>query len=137
MLLQVLLSATLLAPPKDADLLMNDRATTCYVRLMAQAGWGWRLDERAAFLVRGLQGLECVEWNSRLMPMRARFEGRIPNGTVAIVHTHPAKTPDPSAGDVAEAQRLGIPFLVITPNAIFITRDGEISSLTTRARWYE
>ena len=77
--------------------------------------------ERAAFVVRGDDGaLRLIEWPFRREFRRARWEGAAPEGTIAIVHTHPRELPRPSMGDHAEARRIGLPIYVLTRGGVSV-----------------
>jgi hypothetical protein len=71
--------------------------------------------ERAAFIFRGADGeLSLVNWSEDHLFRQARWTGRIPENVVAVVHTHPLRMPRPSLNDIAESQRTGLPFYVVT-----------------------
>lgn len=138
MLIEAFLATSLLVShPSEIEILSDDRATACFVSLMSQSGWGRRSDERAAFLVRGEDGVQCVEWPAQWRSQAASYKGIIPDGTVAIVHTHPLSVPDPSSHDIIEAERLGLPIIVLTPNALSITHRGKVSRVASRFGWFE
>ena len=91
-----------------------------YARLNALAALTRYESERAAFLVRRLDGrLTIVPWPSGDR-VEASYVGRIPQRCVAVIHTHPLKSPQPSKHDVLEAQRIGIPIVVITPQSVTV-----------------
>jgi hypothetical protein len=98
--------------------LASPQALHWYESLLAEGGYG-RLDyERAAFLIRERDGSLTLEpWPGRGF-RHATFRGAVPARTIAILHTHPAGQPQPSARDRAEAKRLGIPVVVITPGSV-------------------
>ncbi|HEX7419040.1 MAG TPA: Mov34/MPN/PAD-1 family protein [Thermoanaerobaculia bacterium] len=58
----------------------------------------------------------------------ATWTGRMPEGTAAIIHSHPRTLPNPSQNDILEAHRLGIPVIVVTPDAVtmVLPRDGTL-----------
>ena len=115
------------AYPFNKVVLEREDVTTCADRVLA-LGWYGRVDwERAAFLRLGERGLfNCEVWPAKLQFHAATWSGRMPDGTVAIVHSHPRTLPDPSKNDVDEAHRLGIPVIVVTPDAVTMVmpRDG-------------
>jgi hypothetical protein len=92
--------------------------------------------EVAAFLVRDGDGrISCRAW-PRLGRFRAEaFHGEIPNGTVAIAHTHPPLSTKPSRGDIAEAQRIGLPIYVVTRRQIHVVHPGTGRSISVAGNW--
>src|SRR5688572_8963412 len=122
--------ALLLAAMLSCGDLCRAEAVAHYAELLAEGGYGRLPVERAGFLIRERDGtLTFAPWG-RGDYRRATFEGSIPRGTIAIVHTHPRALPRPSARDLDEAKRLGIPLLVVTPGAITAARpDGSIDAL--------
>jgi len=111
----------LLAISTDAcgELCHND-AVEQYAHLNALAAMRRYESERAAFLVRRLDGrLTIVAWPPG-DHADASYTGRIPPGCVAVIHTHPAASPQPSKQDMAEAQRIGVPIVVITPQSVTV-----------------
>lgn len=105
-------------------------------QLVARSGFG-RMDvEVAAFLVRSDGELSLVPWASTRRFREQQFRGVIPRGTIAIVHTHPLALPDPSAGDRGEAERLGLPIVVLTPRSITIARPSGADEAIVRGRFW-
>jgi proteasome lid subunit RPN8/RPN11 len=104
-----------------------------YRRLLAAAKWGLDGQERAAFLVSTPEGrLEAVDFTSG-GAYRASNTGRIPRRAVAVIHTHPLRAHEPSDHDRAEARRIGLPVVVITPHAITVAYpDGTTASISPR-----
>ena len=107
--------ALLLAVSLD---LTSPQALRWYDDLLAEGGHGRFEQERAAFLIRERDGTLTLEPWAHSGFRHASFEGTIPARTIAILHTHPANAPDPSSGDRAEAKRLGLPVVVITPDSV-------------------
>lgn len=96
------------------DTLGSAEAVRHYQYLLASAKWGMGDQERAAFLVRDSDGtLTLLEWTSH-DSFRASWRGVMPAGTIAVVHTHPHFDPEPSRHDITEAQRIGIPIVVLS-----------------------
>jgi proteasome lid subunit RPN8/RPN11 len=118
MLALLLFAASLdLISPQALDLI-SPQAVNWYDELLAESGYGQREYERAAFLIRERDGTLTLEpWPHRGY-RHATFRGAIPPRTIAILHTHPAGEPQPSVRDRAEAKRLGIPVVVITPEGV-------------------
>ena len=100
--------------------LFTPQASYWYEQLLADGGYG-RLDrERAAFLIREDDGtLTLSRWPNGGF-RHATFQGSIPPRTIAILHTHPANDPQPSAHDRALAKRLGIAVVTITPRGVVV-----------------
>ena len=115
------------AYPLNDRILQNADVRHGFAALVRESAYGWRADERAAFLVLDAGQLRLVEWPARNQYHAVRWEGAIPNGTVAIAHTHPLRQPMASAHDCSEAQRLGIPIFVLTRESVVLIdpRDGE------------
>lgn len=95
--------------------LCSPQAAVWYESLLAEGGYGHLQTERAAFLIRERDGTLTLQPWPNGGHRHATFRGAIPLRTIAILHTHPKREPDPSARDRAEAKRLGIPVVVITP----------------------
>ncbi|HVG25439.1 MAG TPA: Mov34/MPN/PAD-1 family protein, partial [Thermoanaerobaculia bacterium] len=94
------------------------QAHVWYDHLLAEGGYGRVERERAAFLILECDGALTLEpWREGGF-RHATYRGKVPAGAIAILHTHPARVPEPSAHDRAEARRLGIPVVVITPSGV-------------------
>ena len=125
-----MLALLLLAASFD---LMSPQALHWYDQLLAEGGYGRLERERAAFLIREHDGTLTLEPWPHGDFRHARFRGAIPERTIAILHTHPAGLPQPSARDRAEAKRLGVAVVVITPSgAIAAMADGSQLLVTSR-----
>ena len=98
--------------------LASPEALGWYDVLLAEGGYGRFDRERAAFLIRERDGSLTLEPWSDGGHHHASFRGAIPARTIAILHTHPAKYPEPSAHDHAVAKRLGIPVMAITRRGV-------------------
>lgn len=108
-----------------ADAGPDARTISLSWELLREAQYGRATSEHAAFLVSDADGeIHLVKWRGERRRMSATHYGRIPEGTVAIVHTHPNALPDPSPGDAALARRLNIPVYVLTRTRITRTRGG-------------
>jgi proteasome lid subunit RPN8/RPN11 len=66
--------------------------------------------------------------------MRATYRGRIPDRTLAIIHTHPNARPNPSPDDIATAQKLGMPVYVVTRSMVTRT-DGWRTTRVAQGDW--
>ena len=110
--------------------LCEAKAVEQYARLNALSGLNHYEFERAAFLVQRADGrLITVLWPPGDYA-EASHKGQIPERCVAVIHTHPARTPLPSRHDIAEAQRIGLPIVVITPQSVTVaTPEGTIDQL--------
>ena len=117
------------------ELIADHRALTQSWELLRAADYGQSTKERAAFLVRDENGgLKLVPWEFGAESMRATYRGSIPEGTVAIVHTHPNALPYPSRGDKELARRLALPVYVLTRHSVSFT-DGSKTELVARGDW--
>ena len=77
--------------------------------------------ETAAFIVRGKDGsLAMHYWPRQFRYRTASWEGPVPEGVIAIIHTHPSTRPEPSPRDYDEARRLQMPFYVVTRGALCV-----------------
>jgi len=108
------------------DAITADAATRAYLwSLLVDARYGFAETEEAAFVVVGDDGRRSyVRWPRTGVEHRAKWVGRIPPRTVAIVHTHPNWTPEPSILDEHAAQKRGIPVYVLTRQKITKTTGG-------------
>ena len=104
--------------------LFSAEAKFWYADLLAEAGYGRFATERAAFLIAESDGgLTLAPWEVRGYH-RASYRGIVPERAIAIVHTHPAHLPQPSTHDRAEARRLGLPVVVVTPSGVEVAMPG-------------
>ena len=107
----------------------QDRMRILSWDLLASARYGLDPKEHAAFIVVDEWGeLQLSRWAWGAESLRASYHGKIPRGTLAIVHTHPMDLPNPSPDDIALARKLGMMVYVITRTSVTST-DG---SRTTR-----
>ena len=94
--------------------------------------------ERAAFIVDDGEGqLRCIAWPATQEHERATFNGYVPPGTLAIIHTHPVTVPWPSLQDQAESRRLGIPIYALTPRSITKATPGEQPVMVHHGNWLD
>jgi JAB domain-containing protein similar to deubiquitination enzymes len=117
------------AYPFDRNVLVRDDVTSCTDRIFTLAFRGLGKLERAAFLkINGRGTFDCQVWPAPFAIHRAEWLGATPDGTVAVIHSHPVGSPDPSEHDRQEAIRLGVPMIVVTPEALTMAlpRDGAI-----------
>ncbi len=129
--------ALVLAVALDVSVALREPAVLGQLQaLVARSGFG-RMDvEAAAFLVRDSDSWSVVPWGDTRRFREQQFTGAIPRGTVAIVHTHPRSLPSPSAGDYREAERLGMPIVVLTPRSITVARPGGEEEVIVRGRFW-
>lgn len=93
--------------------------------LFADGGYGRLSTERAAFLVVRADGtLECRVWPAGAAFQSASFRGRVPAGTLAIMHTHPNERREPSRIDRDLARRMNLPVIVVTRSAVVVAAAG-------------
>ncbi len=104
--------------------LVSPQALHWYDVLLAESGYGQREYERAAFLIRETDGTLTLEPWPYSGFRHVKFRGKVPARTIAILHTHPAREPQPSVRDRAEAERLGIAVVVITPESVIAAEPG-------------
>jgi proteasome lid subunit RPN8/RPN11 len=92
--------------------------------------------EKAAFLLQEPDGqLRTLFWNDREIGV-ARYTGAMPAHCIAVIHTHPVFLKEPSLGDRREAQRIALPIVVITPQAVTVAwPDGTTSYLVDGLGW--
>lgn len=102
--------------------LCDPEIVRAYARLNAAAAMGRYASEWAGFVVRKPNGrVDVILWPSG-EDLKATYKGPMPQGCVAVMHTHPARAPRPSRQDLAEASRIGLPIVVITPEAVTVAR---------------
>ena len=120
---KVIVDPTVAYPFTRATLQRADVAA-CADRILA-LGWYGRVDwERAAFLrIDERGGFTCDVWPANLQFRRTHWAGPSPEGTVAVIHSHPRTLPDPSPDDRHVAQRLQIPVIVVTPEAMTMVKE--------------
>jgi len=142
----ILLVGTLLLSPsmfaadrpffdEGPGVLRDPDVVACLVHVLQAGAYGSRETERAAFLVvQADQTLECRDWPATHAFREARWVGPLPEGVVAVAHTHPVSFPDPSDQDLSEARRLGIPIFVLTPKIVTVAHsDGHRETLAYHA----
>jgi hypothetical protein len=118
--------------------LTHPQAAYWYQSLLAESGYGYLPSERAAFLIRESDGsLTLAPWPPGGR-RHAEFRGRMPAGTIAILHTHPRGESRPSRHDRKEARRLDMPVVVITTQRVVAAmpdgREVSVSGLSTAAK---
>lgn len=124
----------IIAMPIGAELVAEPNVAACFAQLLRLGGYGKRPQERAAFLIlHANHRFSCVIWPPTFGYRNERWSGPIPDGTVAIVHTHPEREPQPSSFDVAEAERIGVPILVLTNGSVTVAYPSSNKRVATLA----
>lgn len=111
-------AAIVLAATLDAATLAHPDIQACMQSVLKEGGYGHLPREGAAFLIEKDGAFECRMWSRRGGLYSQYWEGVIPEGTVAIIHSHPADRPDPSWNDTVVARRLRMPVFVVTPRRV-------------------
>ena len=120
----------IVAYPLNETTLDRDDVRVAFDTLLRKAAYGQLGEERAGFLVFDEGHFRLALWPPTHKFHAEEWQGPIPKGTVAVVHTHPPGQPAPSTHDQIEAQRVGIPILVITPESVvLVNEDGRIQRL--------
>lgn len=132
-------SLTIRPDQLDASRLPEDPEILALFRdLFRRSGWGANDTERAAFLVREASGRwGCLLWPSTARYRSEAFKGLIPEGTVAIVHTHPNSLVKASRHDFESARATGLPLFTLTwANVSLILPTAENETLViSRKNW--
>jgi hypothetical protein len=77
--------------------------------------------EIGAFIIRRADGeLSCLLWPPTYSRRSTRYDGAMPPGVVAIVHTHPLHFAHPSRADVEVARRIGLPSYVVSRSGVYV-----------------
>lgn len=125
------LQITATAAPVDV---MQDADVLSYCRSLVAKSAAERDATQGAFVIRNGDGLlYFVPWP----PSRSsllRWRGRVPRGTVAIVHTHPPMRAVPSQIDAATAIATGLPVYILTPLRIVKTT-GDKTEIVRNGKW--
>ena len=123
----VLAVALTIAYPFNAQTIERADVQACFERLLAGSYYGRADYERAAFLVLDEGKLACREWPPSFTFRSERWSGDLPDGTVAIAHTHPRDQRRPSRADLSTAAAAGVPVVVVTQAWIAVgATDGSI-----------
>jgi hypothetical protein len=118
-------------PPPDTvlDWLARAPVRSAFEHLLQRARYGLASYESAAWIVRGRDGdVGLKEWAFSGSAERIAWRGPVPDGALAIVHTHPRQSdPRPSSADAALARRLGLPVYALSSRGFWVARaDGRI-----------
>jgi len=124
----VLAVALTIAYPFNQQTIARNDVGACFDRLLARAYYGHADYERAAFLILNRDGtIGCREWPATFEFKTASWNGSVPDGTIAIAHTHPERLRRPSREDLRTAASVGVPVIVITQAWIGVgASDGSI-----------
>ena len=76
--------------------------------------------ESAAWVVLKVDHYECIVWNSTGYRSEVTFQGEMPFGVVAVVHSHPPSLPKASLKDLETARQLNVPIFAVTPMAVWV-----------------
>ena len=127
-MLSIIVSAFLqiaAAPAGSVDLI-HDPLVLRFCRVLVTKAMSERHGEQGAFIVETPGGMRYfVAWPPSDERDVMRWYGRFPEGTIAIVHTHPQWLPEPSKLDAATARRARIPVYVVTAASISKTAGGD------------
>ena len=95
-------------------------------------------DESAAFLVRTPDNeLTLVHWPTQRNYRKIQWRGPMPPGVIGIIHTHPARLPRPSAQDITESERLGLPFYVVSRASFCSVAPGQEITCSKTVPWIQ
>jgi proteasome lid subunit RPN8/RPN11 len=115
--------------------IIRDPVVLSFCRSLVRKAMTERFREQGAFVVRTIEGtFYFVMWPPGDESDMLRWYGRFPDGTLAIVHTHPPWLQTASQIDMRAARSAGIPVYVITPSAISKTT-GESSEVVMKGDW--
>ena len=119
------LAALLYLAGITGELAHDPFARAAFWDLLEDARYGFAETEEAMFIVRNADGtLGFIRWASSRMLHQAQWSAPIPNGVIAIAHTHPNRLPMPSLGDIRTALHSNIPVYVLTRDRIMKTIAG-------------
>ncbi len=106
---------------------LNDGAVARLAHELLRKAGGVEQFEIAAFIVKSPRGaLTLMQWPNRGFS-KANWVGPLPEGVVAVLHTHPQRSPRPSLQDRAEAVRMKLPFYVVSRGALCVAEaQGEV-----------
>jgi proteasome lid subunit RPN8/RPN11 len=123
-LLAIAVASFLNAATAAADLI-DDPIVLSFCRELTRRMVADRSREHGAFVVRTAEGmLYFVAWPPSGEREVLRWHGRFPEGTVAILHTHPTWQPAASQLDIQAARKARTSIYVITPLTISKTSGG-------------
>ncbi len=114
--------------PFEPGTIARDDVAPCFRKVLDLSWYGMLGFERAAFLRLDADAhFHCDVWPATFSPLGAKWNAPIPDGTVAILHSHPRFYSDPSRLDRSEAKRVGMPVFIVTGWGIaMVDTNGEI-----------
>ncbi|HSB63387.1 MAG TPA: hypothetical protein VLJ18_04440 [Thermoanaerobaculia bacterium] len=118
-------------PPSRLEVaLLDPGIRSGFLRLFAGVEFGFARFERAAWLLQEPDGpVRFLPWPFLGSYGKAAWPGRMPEGAIAVVHTHPNDSdPRPSTGDAALARRLGLPVLTLSRRSLWVAWPDERTS---------
>ncbi|MDQ3280948.1 MAG: IPT/TIG domain-containing protein [Acidobacteriota bacterium] len=99
-----------------------------FLDLYEKGGSGFKETERSAFVTQppqqisgpGTANCELWPWSASNRTENWPAGKAWPNNVVAVAHTHPDKAdPKPSSGDIANSNRINLPFYTVTKKGIY------------------
>jgi Prokaryotic homologs of the JAB domain len=134
-MLRHLLVVIVVAPLLHAQDLAHDPGVReMFWQLISRTRSGFSHEEAAAFVVQSPAGYRCVAWPHDDNIDSARWEGPLPGGVIAIIHTHPNWMSSPSSIDKRTARVAHLPVYVITRTRITKT-DGQGMQTVVSGDW--
>jgi proteasome lid subunit RPN8/RPN11 len=128
-------AALLLLSVIHSDLAHDPTVRGALWKLLEDAHYGHAEMEEAMFIVRGTDGvLSFVRWHPTGAAHQAQWNAAVPQGTIAIAHTHPNTLPRPSTNDIRTAMQANLPVYVVTRTKITKTSGGE-TSVVLKGEW--
>ena len=108
-----------------------------FAKVLRDGGAGFRETESGAFLLLHPDGqYSLIPWQASHRLRAHAFEGAVPHFAFAIVHTHPAGSPRPSAADKAAARKTNLPVVVLTPREITVATPAGATVVAIRNRFW-
>jgi hypothetical protein len=108
----------------SADLITIPQLRPLLQQIVEDGGNGFRDMEEAGFVTVHEGQFAIVRWSPAGEAFTGRWFGRLPEGALAIVHTHPNWQPMPSTIDARTAARTGLAVYVLTSTTITKTSGG-------------
>jgi hypothetical protein len=116
-----------ISPTISPDLLV------IFFELWRDSGYGRhpaRTEESAWILKNPYNNYSTIRWPATGKKNAHFWRGPVPNGVVALAHTHTVKAySKPSRMDISESKRLQIPFYIISDKGIWIVDQGNVKKI--------